>query len=89
LYSLLTGDFIESAKHLDILENLEVVLLAGSAKVLNRRNQIIHQLVDSRFEGDSFNCNYEFIKRGIRIQDPSASFWGRGFLLSDLQFLSL
>ena len=88
-HSLLTGNFTEAIEHLEILENLEVILLSGSTKILNKRNQILHQLLDERFQSNAFDYNYEFIRRGFHIQDPSASFWGRGFLLSDLQFLSL
>lgn len=88
-WNLLDGNFTEAENHLDTLEELEVVLLSGYNKILHRRNQILHQLVEEQFEGDAFSYNYEFVKKNIHVQDPSASFWGRGFLLSDLQFLSI
>ena len=86
--NIITGNFINASNHLDTLENLDVLMFSGFTKILTRRNQILHQLIDDKFSGDAFDYNYEFLKRGIRVQDPSASFWGRGFLLSDLQFLS-
>jgi hypothetical protein len=87
--SILLGEYDSATYHLDKLENLNVVLLSSFSKVLIRRNQILHQLISERFCEDHYCFNYEFVKKGIRVQDPSASFWGRGFLLSDLQFLSL
>jgi len=87
--SILINNYSDAIKHLEILETLHVVLLSNYSKILNKRNLILHELISHQFTGDAFSFNYEFVKRGIRIQDPSASFWGRGFLLSDLQFLSL
>ena len=87
--SILSGNFIEANIHLDSLITLNVVLLSYYSTILNKRNQIIKQLIDEKFQGDGFSYNYEFVKRGIRVQDRSASFWGRGLLLSDLQFLTL
>jgi hypothetical protein len=87
--NILTGTYNKAAYHLDMLENLHVVLLSNFSKVLIKRNQILNQLISEEFNSDNYCFNYEFIRRGIHVQDPSASFWGRGFLLSDLQFLSL
>jgi hypothetical protein len=87
--SILTGNYSDAIEHLEILETLHVVLLSNYFKVLNKRNLLLHELISCQFIGDAYDFNYEFVKRGIRAQDPSASFWGRGFLLSDLQFLSL
>jgi energy-coupling factor transporter ATP-binding protein EcfA2 len=86
--NILMEAYNDALHHLEILENLHVVLLSSFSKVLNKRNQILHQLIYEKYNGDSYCFNYEFIRRGIHIQDSSASFWGRGFLLSDLQFLS-
>jgi energy-coupling factor transporter ATP-binding protein EcfA2 len=87
--NILISNYSNAIEHLKILETLHVVLLSSYSKILNRRNLILHELISDKFIGEAFSFNYEFVKRGIRIQDPSASFWGRGFLLSDLQFLSL
>ena len=87
--SIIFGEFNKALFHLKYLEDLNVVLLSGFSKILKKRNQHLRQLIMDRYEGDAFSFNYEFIRRGIRVQDPSATFWGRGLLLSDLQFLSL
>jgi len=87
--NILAKKYEQASEHLDILEDLNVVLLSSFSKVLIKRNKILRQLISERYNGDNYSFNYEFIKRGIRIQDSSASFLGRGFLLSDLQFLSL
>ena len=88
-YNILNNDYEEALNHLNILEKMNVVLLSSYSKILMKRNNIIRQLIFERYNGDNYSYNYEFIKRGMHVQDPSASFWGRGFLLSDLQFLSL
>jgi energy-coupling factor transporter ATP-binding protein EcfA2 len=87
-YSLLEGEYDKAASQLSIIEKFNVPLLSKYAKILNRRNYILHELVEEKFEGNGFDYNYEFIRRDMRRQDISASFWGRGLLLSDLQFLS-
>ena len=87
--SILIKEYNDALYHLEILENIHVILLSSFSKVLNKRNQILHQLINEKYNGDNYYFNYEFVKRGIHIQDPSSSFFGRGFLLSDLQFLSL
>jgi hypothetical protein len=71
------------------LENLNVILLSSYNKVFYKRNNIIRKLISDEFHGSAYELNYEFIKQGFRVQDKSASFWGRAFLLSDLQFLSM
>lgn len=87
--NILSKTYDKAALHLGKLENLNVVLLSSFSRILNKRNKILGQLISERFNGDNYCFNYEFVRRGIHVQDPSASFWGRGFLLSDLQFLSV
>jgi hypothetical protein len=87
--NILDGRFEEAYIHLESMDRLHVVLLANFTKILDKRSQILGQLISERYSGDAFDLNYELIKKGIKVQDPSASFWGRGFLLSDLQFLSI
>lgn len=85
---MLDGRFDDATKNLEQLENLEVVLLAGFSKILNRRNQFMHQLIQERYTTDAYSLNYIFLSRGMRVQDPSYYHWARVYLLSDLQFLS-
>ena len=86
--NILIGKYSKASYHLEILKNLYVPLLATSFKIFDRRNQVLQELITEQFSGDAFNFNYEFIKRGMKKYDAPSSFWGRGFLLSDLQFLS-
>lgn len=86
---ILEGQYEDAANHLNQLEGQEVILLLGFSKVLNKRNQLLAQLIREKYSGDAFELNYEFAKRGFRVQDASTSYWGRGLLLSDLQFLSM
>ncbi len=86
---LLTRLHSRAYEHLEKLEKSDVILLHGFSKILEERNKILHLLIDEPFIGDSFDLNYAILKKGFRVQDTSASFWGRVFLLADLQFLSL
>ncbi len=88
-FCLLNGLYLQAADHLEKLENLDVILLYSFSRILEKRNKILHQLIEKKFIGDSFDLNYVILKNGFRVQDTSASFWGRMFLLADLQFLSL
>lgn len=87
-YSLLEGKYDEAANQLNIIEKFNVPLLSSYTKIFNRKNYILHEFIEEKFEGNGFDYNYEFIRRDMHRQDISASFWGRGLLLSDLQFLS-
>ncbi|WP_315111396.1 ATP-binding protein [Clostridium intestinale] len=87
-YCILQGEYDKANISLSNLENLSVPLLSNYSKIMNRRNYILRQLIEEKFTGNGFEYNYEFIKRDIHRQDSTASFWGRGLLLSDLQFLS-
>lgn len=87
-YYLLEGKYGEAVNHLNIIEEMIVPLLSGYTQILNRRRCILFELVEENFKGSGFDYNYEIVKRGIHTQDVSASFWGRGLLLSDLQYLS-
>lgn len=86
---LLNRLHLQASEHLEKLENLDVILLHSFSRILEERNKILHHLIDEPFIGDSFDLNYVILKNGFRVQDTSASFWGRMFLLADLQFLSL
>lgn len=87
--NILEQNFDDALTHLEKLKALNVILFNGIGITLNHRNQIIHQLINEKFSGNSYELNYEFVRRGFHVQEPSASFWGRAYLLSDLQYLSL
>lgn len=88
-FNIINNDYINAQKDMEYLEEQEVLLLAGFDKILNKRNQLIQQLIDEEYSGNPFELNYELMKRGMRIQDPSSNYWRRIFLFSDLQFLSM
>jgi hypothetical protein len=87
--NILLGKYNIALSHLKNMENANVLLLSKFSRILDSRNKIIRQLISEKYSGDSFCYNYEFVRRGLRVQDVSAAFWERGFLLSDLQFFSL
>lgn len=75
---------------LSLLKNLDVPLLREYKPILYARMCAQEQLLTSpeKMNGSAVNYHRIIAKACSHIQDPSCRFWGRGFLLSDLQFLS-
>lgn len=96
LHDLLLAHFIiskdqERAKEeLRILNHIDVPLLKGERYLLKVRNKIQRSIIEKIETIDLNPYRYhQTIARGcVHVQDPSCYFWGRGFLLSDLQYLS-
>ena len=75
---------------LDILNRINVPLLQPYKMIFQKRRQVQAYLLENPSAIDGKALNYhKLIKRECsHIQDTSCGFYGRGFLLSDLQFLS-
>lgn len=88
--SLLQGDSVTAQKELTILKSLDVPLLRDYQQIFFKRRYEQESLLNTPTSLDGDPVKYhEFISTACsHIQDPSCRFFGRGFLLSDLQFLS-
>lgn len=88
--ALLKGDVTNAKKAIDKLKLLDAPLLRHYRIILQKRRFVQEELLtlQTRFNGDPFEY-HSIIQTACRhVQDDSCYFWGRGFLLSDLQFLS-
>lgn len=89
-YSIITASYEQAEKYLDEQTKLDIPLLYPYAPILKVRRHVQQFLIR---EKDSFNSavlyNLKIISECQHIQDPSCIFFGRGILLSDLQFLSI
>ena len=96
LHDILLADAIisknqeEAQAELHVLKELDVPLLKEERYILNERNKIQKSiLIDFEAVELTPYHYHRLISDGCsKIQDPSCYFWGRGFLLSDLQYLS-
>ena len=82
---------IDAAKtELEILNKINVPLLQPYNVIFQKRRQIQANLLENPLAVNGSPIKYhKIIKEGCcHIQDISSNFYGRGFLLSDLQFLS-
>lgn len=82
---------IDAAKtELEILNKINVPLLQPYNIIFQKRRQIQANLLENPLSVNGNPIMYhKTIKEGCcHIQDISSNFYGRGFLLSDLQFLS-
>lgn len=88
--ALLSNDLPKAQNEMDQLRRLNVPLLKGYRSILEkRRTQQEAFLNEPEMVVDSpFEYHKLIAKACFHTQDPSSYFWGRGFLLSDLQFLS-
>ena len=88
--SLTKGDLKKAEKELAVLNNLDVPLLHPYEPIFRARRQIQTELLnDSQSVIGKPQVYDDLIKRACKhIQDSCNVFYGRGFLLSDLQFLS-
>lgn len=82
---------ISAAKtELNILNQIKVPLLQPYKTIFQKRRQIQAYLLENPSLIDGKPINYHKIMKHecCHIQDSACDFYGRGFLLSDLQFLS-
>ncbi len=88
--ALLRGDIDVAKEELTILKKLEVPLLFPYKAIFDKRRQIQENLLETpdELDGDAVKYHRLLIEKCAHIQDASCHFYGRGFLLSDLQFLS-
>ena len=82
---------IKAAKtELDMLNQMNVPLLSPYKAIFQKRRQIQKDMLEnpSLCDGNALKYHKMIKQKCNHIQDSSCSFYGRGFLLSDLQFLS-
>lgn len=90
-YGLLKRDLDEAQKAFTQLTKIKVPLFRNYPKIFLRRRQEQERLLNSPGTeiGSAYKYHELITNACMHVQDPSCHFWGRGFLLSDLQFLSL
>lgn len=89
-HALLQNNTIFAKKELCILKKLDVPLLREYKQIFNKRQNEQENLLNApwKIKGDPMMYHICISTACAHIQDPSCQFYGRGFLLSDLQFLS-
>lgn len=89
-YALLKGDVTSAKGFLAKLKSLDVPLLCHYRVILQKRQLVQEELLNNIAEliDDPFKYHNIIQTECSHIQDGSCYFWARGFLLSDLQFLS-
>lgn len=87
---LLNNDLTGAESELKKLESLDAPLLYPYCPILKKKRDIQEQLISYARQSkyDAIEYNQAVINACSHIQDPTCKFYGRGFLLSDLQFLS-
>lgn len=88
--ALLKGNIANAKKTLDILKSIDAPLLRHYRPILQKRQLVQEDLLTTNvmINGEPFEYHSLIRTACDHIQDDSCYFWGRGFLLSDLQFLS-
>lgn len=88
--SLLKGDISKARDSLTLLKALDAPLLRHYRPILLKRQLAQEDILSNYGEinGDPFAYHRIIQTECNHVQDVSCFFWGRGFLLSDLQFLS-
>lgn len=88
--ALLHNDCVTARTELDILKKLDVPLLREYKTIFFKRQCEQELLLENSKQlcGDPWKYHDKISNACAHIQDPSCQFYGRGFLLSDLQFLS-
>lgn len=88
--SLLQSNYAAAQRELSILKNLDVPLLRNYQQIFSRRRCEQESLLNNPnyLNGDPIKYHEIISEACSHVQDPSCRFFGRGFLLSDLQFLS-
>ena len=87
---LLQGNIKAAQKELEILKRLDVPLLRNYQQIFLKRRAEQELLLNNPkyLNNDPMKYHEIIMKACSHIQDSSCKFFGRGFLLSDLQFLS-
>lgn len=87
---LLKGHYSSAQQYLNKLKKLDVPLLRQYKTILKKRQMFQEDLLSNhtKINGDPFSYQNIIHAECTHIQDASCYFWGRAFLLSDLQFLS-
>lgn len=88
--ALLKDNTSTAKENLEILKKLDVPLLRHYRAILRKRQLVQEDLLYKRkpFSRDPFEYHCIISRECDQAKDISSNFWGRGFLLSDLQFLS-
>lgn len=87
-YYCLTGNKEAALDTLDLIKNVFVPLIMHSKKIFQHRYDVIEEMICQEHTPTPFEFNYHYLTKN-QVADTSWYFWGRGLLLSDLQFLSL
>ena len=89
-HALLQNNITVAQKELCILKALDVPLLHEYRQIFRKRQNEQEDLLNApwKVNGDPVKYHAAISSACTHIQDPSCQFFGRGFLLSDLQFLS-
>lgn len=88
--ALLEGNIADAKKSLEILKSIDAPLLHHYRPILQKKQLVQEEIISNQavIHGDPFEYHRVIHSECDHIQDDSCYFWGRGFLLSDLQFLS-
>ena len=88
--SLLQGNIKAAQKELEILKGLDVPLLRNYQQIFLKRRSEQELILNTPkcLNNDPMKYHEIILKACSHVQDSSCQFFGRGFLLSDLQFLS-
>ena len=88
--AVLMKDQQTAQDEIDFLAQAKVPLLKDYGYIFDERRikqkELINQI--DEIDGDAIKYHLQISYACSHIQDASCFFWGRGFLLSDLQFLS-
>ena len=89
-YALIKNDIINAREAFYRLKSLDVPLLDKYKPIFDKRRNVQEKLLRDplKIENDPIKYHNIIAEECCHIQDPSSYFFGRGFLLSDLQFLS-
>lgn len=88
--ALLQEDLAAAQRELSQLKNMDVPLLYNYKEIFFKRQSEQESLLKTplQFKGAPLTYHKRIAAACSHVQDPSCRFFGRGFLLSDLQFLS-
>lgn len=88
--AVLQGNKDVARLELELLKKLDVPLLSSYKRILAHRRSVQERILNDSTcaVGSPFEYHKVIATACSRIQDKTCSFFGRGFLLSDLQFLS-
>lgn len=87
-YSMINQEYSKAKDALEEIQTLEVPLLDPFKPIIEKRIELQKEMVKENFNGTIEDYNKFFQDNMKKIQDNSYSFYLRGLLFSDLQFLS-